>query len=77
MIMFDCGSSGGRGTGRSKKGRGMGSWDVQELLRNHLDKITTIVISHPDRDHFNYLQDLFPVDEESGDFLEIEKVDNW
>ena len=74
MIMFDCGSSGGRGTGRSKKGRGMGSWDVKELLRDHLDKITTIIISHPDRDHFNYLQDLFPVDEESGDFLEIEKV---
>ena len=74
MIMFDCGSSGGRGTGRSKKGRGMGSLDVKELLRDHLDKITTIIISHPDRDHFNYLQDLFPVDEESGDFLEIEKV---
>ena len=74
MIMFDCGSSGGRGTGRSKKGRGMGSLDVQELLRDHLDKITTIIISHPDRDHFNYLQDLFPVDEKSGDYLEIEKV---
>ena len=74
MIMFDCGSSGGRGTGRSKKGRGMESWDVKELLRDHLDKITTIIISHPDRDHFNYLQDLFPVDEESGDFLAIEKV---
>ena len=46
IVVFDCGSSGGNRLTANETA----SW-----LGNAIDRVVAILISHPDRDHYNYL----------------------
>lgn len=46
VVIVDCGSSGGRR---------LSSQQVENYLRPYFDQVVAIFITHPDRDHFNYL----------------------
>ena len=46
ILVLDCGSSGGKR---------MTSAQVQAFLGNQIGRVVAIMITHPDRDHFNYL----------------------
>lgn len=46
IIVVDCGSSGGMG---------LKPHQIKDFLHSQLDKVVAIIITHPDRNHFNYL----------------------
>ena len=46
IVVMDCGTSGGNR---------FSSKDVENFLGSQINKVVAIMITHPDRDHFNYL----------------------
>ena len=46
IVVVDCGSSGGLG---------LKPHQIKDFLHSQLDKVVAIVITHPDRNHFNYI----------------------
>ena len=46
IVVVDCGSSGGLG---------LKPHQIKDFLHSQMDKVVAIIITHPDRNHFNYL----------------------
>ena len=53
IIVFDCGSSG------FGHGYGLNAQQVAEFLGDQFNKVTAIFITHPDEDHYNYLNQIW------------------
>ena len=46
LVVVDCGSSGGLGLQPPQ---------IKDFLQNQMEKVVAIVVTHPDRNHFNYI----------------------
>ena len=53
IIVFDCGSSG------FGHGYGLNAQQVAEFLGDQFNKVTAIFITHPDEDHYSYLDQIW------------------